>query len=273
MYGEHEDGGWTAGAQSRAKTARDSFGMIDVHCHMLPSVDDGAANEEDALLMAQVAQDSGVAGVVLTPHCNVPGQFDNRYDAELKERFGSFEQLLRREGYTLNVYRGMEVFATDELPKLLDVGQLITLGGGKHLLVEFAFGEEAYFADDMLKCVRSYGLTPVIAHPERYYFIQDDPRHLLHWMNKGYVLQLNKGSFFGMFGRHAAKTAHWCLDCGCLHVIGSDAHSPYRRTPRLSDIFSLVEENVSTDTATLLLQDNPKAILNGGEVLPAMAHF
>ncbi len=273
MYGKREESEWTPSARAEGKAVQSGLGMIDVHCHMLPNVDDGAASNEDALLMAQVAQDSGVAGIVLTPHCNVPGQFDNRFDGELKERFGSFERLLRQEGYTLRVYRGMEVFATDELPKLLDAGQLLTLGGGRHLLVEFAFGEEAYFADGILQSVRSRGLTPVIAHPERYYFIQDNPRHLLHWVNKGYVLQLNKGSFFGMFGRHAAETAHWCLDCGCLHVIGSDAHSPYRRTPRLSDIFELVEDTVSTETATLLLRDNPNAILNGGKVLPAMAHF
>ena len=247
--------------------------MIDLHCHMLPGVDDGAATEEEALLMAQVAVDSGVTAVALTPHCNVPEQFGNYRDARLEERFRRFEALLRREDLPLTVYPGMEVFATPELPRLLDDGALLTLGGSRYLLVEFAFGESPRFVDDTLHRIRQRGLTPVVAHPERYYFIQDDPRHLLHWTNEGYVLQLNKGSFFGMFGRHAARTAHWCLDCGCLHLIGSDAHSPYHRTPRLSDIYDLVADAVSPETAQLLLHDNPAAILHGGTVYPAMAQF
>ena len=247
--------------------------MIDLHCHMLPGVDDGAATEREALLMAQVAVDSGVSDVILTPHCNVPGQFRNYYDQRLEDRFCRFEQLLRRENCSLTVHRGMEVFVTPELPRLLDNGSLLTLGGSRYLLVEFAFGEEGWFADDILRQIRQYDLIPVVAHPERYYFLQDEPRHLLRWVGDGCLLQLNKGSFFGMFGRHAAKTAHWCLDCGCLHLIGSDAHSPYRRTPRLNDVYDLVADAVSPETAQLLLHDNPAAILTGGAVCPAMALF
>ena len=247
--------------------------MIDLHCHMLPGVDDGAATEEEALLMARVAADSGVTAVALTPHCNVPEQFGNYRDDRLEERFRRFEALLRRENIPLTVYPGMEVFATPELPRLLDEGALLTLGGSRYLLVEFAFGESPRFVDDILHRIHLRELTPVVAHPERYYFIQDDPRHLLHWANEGYMLQLNKGSFFGMFGRRAAQAAHWCLGCGCLHLIGSDAHSPYRRTPRLSDIYNLVADTVSPETAQLLLHDNPYAILHGGTVYPAMAQF
>ena len=247
--------------------------MIDLHCHMLPGVDDGASSEKEALLMAQVAVDSGVTDVILTPHCNVPGQFRNYYDQRLEERFCRFEQLLHRENGSLTVHRGMEVFVTPELPRLLDNGSLLTLGGSRYLLVEFAFGEAAWFADDILRQIRRYDLIPVVAHPERYYFLQDEPRHLLRWADDGYILQLNKGSFFGMFGRHAAKTAHWCLDCGCLHLIGSDAHSPYCRTPRLNDVYDLVADAVSPETAQLLLHDNPAAILTGDAVYPAMALF
>ena len=247
--------------------------MIDLHCHMLPCVDDGAATEEEALLMAHVAVDSGVTDVALTPHCNVPGQFDNYRDQRLEACFLRLETLLRQECIPLRLHRGMEVFATPELPHLLDDGLLLTLGGSRYLMVEFAFGESPWFADELLRQIRRRELIPVVAHPERYYFIQDEPRHLLHWANEGCVLQLNKGSFFGMFGRHAAKAAHWCLDCGCLHLIGSDAHSPYRRTPRLNDIYDLVADTVSPETAQLLLQENPAAILSGSPVYPAMAQF
>ena len=80
--------------------------MIDLHCHMLPGVDDGAVTEEEALLMAQVAVESGVTDVVLTPHCNVPEQFDNFNDRRLEQRFLQFEQLLRQSDVPLTPHRG-----------------------------------------------------------------------------------------------------------------------------------------------------------------------
>ena len=110
--------------------------MIDLHCHMLPGVDDGAVTEEEALLMAQVAVESGVTDVVLTPHCNVPEQFDNFNDRRLEQRFLQFEQLLRQSDVPLTPHRGMEVFVTPELPRLWDNGSLLTLGGSRYLLVE-----------------------------------------------------------------------------------------------------------------------------------------
>ena len=247
--------------------------MIDLHCHILPGVDDGAATEDESCMMARLAVDSGVTALAATPHCGVPGQFDNFVDEHFLARFGALKAMLEREHIPLRLYTGMEVFVTEETPRLLRQGRLLTLGGSRYLLVEFGFDESLDFVERMLGELLEAGVVPVVAHPERYYFLQDEPRHLLRWADDGYILQLNKGSFFGMFGRHAAKTAHWCLDCGCLHLIGSDAHSPYRRTPRLNDVYDLVAEAVSPETAQLLLHDNPAAILTGDAVYPAMALF
>ena len=247
--------------------------MIDLHCHILPGVDDGSADEEESCAMARLAVESGVTDIAATPHCNAPDPFYNYADSALHARFARLRQRLERERIPLRIHEGMEVFTTPELPRLLDEGRLLTLGGTRYLLIEFAFGESEWFFDEMLAAVRARGLTPVLAHPERYTCVQDEPRLLRRWAREGTVLQANKGSFFGMFGRRAAKTAHWCLDCGCLHLIGSDAHSPYRRTPRLSDIYELVADAVSMETAQLLLHDNPAAILTGGTIYPAMAQF
>ena len=76
-----------------------------------------------------------------------------------------------------------------------------------------------------------------------------------------------------MFGNHAARTAKWCMQRGCLHLIGSDAHSPYRRTPRLSDIYDLVSDTSGPEIADFLLQENPAAILADRPVQPVMAEF
>lgn len=247
--------------------------MIDLHCHILPGVDDGAATEDESLRMARLAVESGVTELAVTPHCNVPGQFENYLTPGLVRRMADLQKLLDREGVPLKLRPGMEVFVTEELPGLLEENKLLTLGQSRYLLVEFGFGESVWFVERMLRTVAGHDLVPVIAHPERYYFVQDDPRHLLRWAEEGCVLQLNKGSFFGMFGRRAARAAHWCLDRGCIHLIGSDGHSPYRRTPRLNDIYDLISDIASPELAELLLRENPADLLADRLVRPAMAKF
>lgn len=247
--------------------------MIDLHCHILPEADDGSATEEESRMMAKIAVENGVNSIVMTPHCNVPGQFDNYADQQLAERFKSFTELLKKNDIPLNVYTGMEVYVTDDLPELIRQRKLITLNRTRYLLMEFGFDEPADYMERMLLTVKGIGLMPIIAHPERYYCVQDDNNILMRWANEGFVLQLNKGSLFGMFGRHAMNTAHWCLNEGCVHVIGSDAHSPYRRTPRLSDAWEYVADYNNPDIADLLLETNPMSILNNNSVRSVMEVF
>ena len=103
--------------------------MIDLHCHMLPGVDDGSASEADSLEMGRIAARSGVTAIALTPHCNLPEGQGNYYDGALETRFRRLAMLFRQEGLPVTLYRGMEVFSTPELPRLLDEERLLTLGG------------------------------------------------------------------------------------------------------------------------------------------------
>lgn len=247
--------------------------MIDLHCHILPGVDDGAASEKESCLMAQLAVDSGVTIIAMTPHCNVPGQFDNYTVVELVKRMERFQWLLQQRGIPLQLRAGMEVYVTPELPALLDRRQLLTLGGSHYLLVEFGFDESPQFISRMLRTVQNYGLIPVVAHPERYYCVQDDTNMLRQWSENNIALQINKGSFFGSFGRRAARTAHWCLNEGCLHLIGSDAHSPYVRTTKMAEIWAYIAETASPEIADFLLEKNPQSILDDDSIRPVMAEF
>ncbi len=247
--------------------------MVDLHCHILPGVDDGSASDEESCMMAQLAADSGVTVIAATPHCNVRGCFDN-YDSDaLRERFLHLARLLRQNQIPIGLRTGMEVYVTPEVPELIRRKQLLTLGGSHYLLVEFGFRESGRYADHMLKEIMELGLIPVVAHPERYEFVQEERERLLRWIEAGYVLQLNKGSLFGFFGRRVARTAHWCLGEGCVHLIGSDAHSPYRRTTRLGDVHEYVAEHISPEIADFLLEENPLSILNDEPIRPVLAQF
>ena len=216
--------------------------MIDIHSHILFGVDDGAGNAEDSLIMAETAAENGVKQMIMTPHCCEADGFANFNTAELLTRFDSMRAMMKENEIPLKLYNGMEVFSTPRLGEQIDEGKLLTLAGSKYLLIEFAFGETDEFMERSLQTVFERGLIPVIAHPERYYFIQDEPAFLEHCALCGAVVQLNKGSLTGMFGRHAKKTARWCLEHGCVHVIASDAHGPYRRTTKLNDGYDVVAE-------------------------------
>lgn len=112
--------------------------MVDIHCHILPGVDDGAPSMEDSLEMARMAADSGVTDIIATPHCNLPGNGPKNYrSASLRAAFSRLQQALDAEGIPLRIHPGAEVFCTPELPRLLDQRQLQTLGGSRYLLVEF----------------------------------------------------------------------------------------------------------------------------------------
>ena len=247
--------------------------MIDLHCHILPGVDDGAASITESCMMARLAVESGVTELAATPHYNIPGQQESGGAPFLKEQFLELAERFRRENIPLKLHTGMEVFVTPEVPRLIREKRLLTLGGSRYLLVEFDFDAPRRYADRMLEEIAGEGCIPVVAHPERYFFAQEDWDCLLRWAQQGYVLQVNKGSFFGMFGRRAQRTAHWCLGEGCIHLVGSDAHSPYRRTTRLHDAWAHVAEWDGPEIADFLLKENPGRILQDKPVRAVMAQF
>lgn len=247
--------------------------MIDMHCHILPSLDDGASSWEESYMMAQMALDSGVQQIVATPHCNLEGYVQEGYAQAICKQLKKMQTLVQASQLPLQIYTGMEVFVTPKIPQLIRNGELLTLANSRYLLVEFAFGESFAYANQMLAEIAKTGLVPVVAHPERYTFIQQEPERLFGWATKGYLLQLNKGSVYGFFGKRARQTAHWCLNEGCVHLIASDAHSPYRRTTRMEDIYSYISEYNAPEIADFLLQDNPQAILNNEQVLPVFQTF
>lgn len=244
--------------------------MTDMHCHILPGVDDGAESLDDALVMAELAAESGVDTIIATPHCNLPGAArSNCKSDELRDRFIELAAALRDARIPVKLLPGAEVLCTPSVPELLKKGRLLTLAGSDYLLVEFFFREAPDTMDELLARVAAEGVTPVIAHPERYAAVHRDPGVIAAWHGKGYVIQLNKDSLLGRLGRRAAASADWILAHGLAHIVASDAHSPLYRTPYMGEVRRHLEERYSPKYAELLLVRNPEAILRNGRVVPA----
>ena len=171
--------------------------MIDIHAHILPGIDDGAEDMYDTLEMARMAADSGVNRIIATPHCNIPGMYGNYFGREYIDRYESVVRAVRKEKIPIEILPGMEVFSTEDLPELIVNHKIMPLNQSRYILMEFAFDEDPEFAEAILKRVKEVGARPVIAHAERYEFIQDYPQIAYRWFRKGYVIQANKGSFLG----------------------------------------------------------------------------
>ena len=198
--------------------------MIDLHTHILPGVDDGAPDLETSVLMAAVAAESGVTHLVATPHSNQRGAFENYASQALQVRFDCLCAAVREAGIPLELSLGMEIFGTGDVPQLLREGRLLTINGGRYLLIEFGFHEDPLRIERLLDQLLAAGYWPVVAHAERYYVLQRMPNYLYDWVNRGVVLQVNKGSLFGRFGRGAQALARAMLThglVGCIALSGA----------------------------------------------------
>lgn len=240
--------------------------MIDLHAHILPGLDDGARDLESALAMAELAAESGVTAIVATPHSNLPGRRANYWDQELRREFKNFQKALNDMETAVTIFPGMEVFGTPEVPKLLREGKLISLAHSRYLLIEFPFWDYDRQATQVLSDVVAMGYRPVIAHPERYRYVQAFPPLLNRWVEMGCLLQVNKGSLLGRFGRTEEMLSLSLLDRGFAAFVASDAHSPVVRTTWLMDVRDFLSEEYSELLARLLLEDNPKKVLENTEV-------
>ena len=253
--------------------------MIDLHIHIVPGIDDGAENMEDALEMAAAASDSGVRAAAASSHGNLPGRDLFAWKDRYKEQLALFQARLNEEGIPLEVYPAMELFAGGISPdgrrvtsavaveEGLEQGSLLTVNGSRYSLVEFDFGTTGNYIEQTLKRLIQGGYIPVLAHPERYRCVRRHPDLLYRYYQMGAVLQVNKGSILGEFGERVRQTAHWILGQRLAGIAASDAHDPLLRTPDLEEVWDALDFHYGTGCAELLLSENPCRILHNKRII------
>ena len=184
--------------------------MIDIHAHILPNLDDGADDWNDALTMAELSAESGVTTLVATPHWGLPDQSTSGLRRRIQGQLSTLREILQQAAVPLEVLEGMEIFGTEDTPRLLELGLLTTLNGSRYPLIEFPFRNYARSATEILEELRKMDMVPVIAHPERYQYVQRNPALLNLWTDMGCLLQINRGSLLGRFGRTSEELA-WAM--------------------------------------------------------------
>ena len=239
--------------------------MIDLHIHLLPDVDDGAASPDITQAMLQRARDLGFRTLVATPH--LPGPLNDGYRARVERGL----DLAREMGAPLGmeVRLGFEAALAPDLPRRLERGEPVTLDGSKAILVDLPFGGWPHHADDTLFALQTAGYRPVLAHPERYAEIQRNPARAVSLAARGVVLQVTIGSLTGLFGRAARRTAEALLRQGAIQVAATDAHSAGHRFGAVPDGLERLVAIVGEAGGEQLLVSGPRALL-GGNALPTL---
>jgi protein-tyrosine phosphatase len=243
--------------------------VIDLHCHVLPGIDDGPSTIEDSIALARVAAADGTRVLVATPHVNWRYRNDTagiaERVAELNGRLAS-EGVLTPAGRVLDVRPGAEIALT-RIPELTDAQlEALSLGGGPWLLVEPPFAPMAPNLDGALLELQRRGHRIVLAHPERCPVFQRDPAMLRRLVRAGMLTSITAGSLGGRFGGEARRLALTLAREGLLHNVASDAHDTVNRPP---EIAAELERAGLAPLAQWLTGAVPGAILDGEEIPPA----
>lgn len=240
--------------------------MVDLHCHFLPGVDDGAPDLEKALELARAAHENGVHTAVLTPHI-YPGRWDNTLSS-LTPRFEQFRQAVEDAGIPLKLRLGGEVHLLPECLRLFEERELPAVGRWDNfevILLEFPDGSIPVGAMNAVEFLLRRGGLPMLAHPERNKGVVRSLEKLRPFVEVGCLVQLTAASVCGWFGSSAHQTALAILDAGWTTVVATDSHNMRHRPPVLAQARDVLAVRYGLDAARLLTETTPLAIVSGAE--------
>ncbi|MFO7964553.1 MAG: CpsB/CapC family capsule biosynthesis tyrosine phosphatase [Desulfobacterales bacterium] len=249
--------------------------MIDLHCHLLPGLDDGPENIVESLAMARRAIEDGIHTIIATPH-GLGSSFANMPDT-IERAVSEFRRIIEIETIPLILYAGMEIHICPELAKRIINGEAVFLDENRrYALIEFPFQQVPFGFKEELFHLLINGVTPVIAHPERNPMVHMHNDILIELIKTGCLIQVNSTSITGGFGDDVMKCVHDLLNKRLVHIIASDAHSAYGRPPVLSRAIEIAGKILrNREEADRMVNAVPRAVLNGEPVdisEPATSH-
>ncbi len=239
--------------------------MIDLHCHLLPGLDDGAQSLEESLHMCRLSYQDGVRTIVATPHI-LKGVYSNDRITILKkvQELNQAIKELSNSEWSLTILPGADIHFSEGIIKDLEEGRVATIGdGGKFLFIEFPFQGIPYRAEDLLFQLLGKGITPIITHPERNLEIAQRPSRYYEMVRMGCLGQVTAMSLTGEFGYRIKQVAEHLLRSRLVHFIATDAHSVNGRPPKLSNAVKSASRIIGEVEAIKMVTEFPRAILNG----------
>ncbi|HWO77451.1 MAG TPA: CpsB/CapC family capsule biosynthesis tyrosine phosphatase [Bacillus sp. (in: firmicutes)] len=238
--------------------------MIDIHCHILPNLDDGSQSLTESLEMAKKAVQEGINTIIATPH-HMNGSYENTKQSILSH-VQALNDTLVQEMIPLTILPGQEVRIYGEVLNDFEKGDILTLNdGGTYLFVEFPSGSVPRYTEKLLYDIQMSGLTPIIVHPERNQTLIENPEILYQFVKKGALTQVTAASITGRFGKKIRKFTLDCIEANLTHFIASDAHNTHNRTFLMREAYQVVREEFGQDLV-FLFRENAQLLVEGKNV-------
>lgn len=236
---------------------------IDIHSHILYGIDDGSKSLEESINIIKQHIEMGFKEIVVTPH-----YIENSdYITNNKEK-EKILKTLKKEFKNINLYLGNEVFINNNIEELLNNNEITTINGSRYLLIELPLYNKIKNATEIIYELRIKGIIPIIAHPERYEFVQKNPDSVDELIEEGAILQANYGSIIGVYGEHAKKTIKKLLKKNKISLFATDIHFPNNKIyQNIDTIRKKIIKIIGEEEYINLTITNPKKIINNKELV------
>lgn len=238
--------------------------MIDVHSHILPNIDDGSRSIDETFNLIKEAKEAGFEGIICTSH-----YMENYYETDRPERevwINAIHENLKNKNIEMNLYLGNEIYMSDNIIKLLEDGKATTMNDTSYVLFELPLNAEPMNLYDMVYEMQQYRIVPILAHPERYSFVQTDPELIYDLIDKGVLMQANYGSIVGQYGKKAQMIVQKFLENNMIHMLGTDAHRQNTIYPKIPEILVELKSLIGEEKLNELTTINPELVINNKRI-------
>lgn len=234
--------------------------MIDIHCHILPGIDDGSKDIEESLEMAKIAKADGISHIFATPHI-----MDGSYDNKRADIIAVFNNLKTRIPEGITLFYGADVRVCLDMMKKIEMGEIPTLNGTGYLMLELPAYTLPPHIDNLIFNLRQRRIIPIITHPERHAILMRDISSLTKFRGYDAMFQITAMSITGDFGREVQKACLAMIKADLADFVATDAHDPMKRPPILSRAYDEIKRRFDNDTAESLFLHNPMKIMEAAQ--------
>lgn len=234
--------------------------MIDIHTHLIPNVDDGAKNVEITFNALEEAEKAGFTDIILTSHY-MTDYYETPKD-ELVFWRENLQKILESKNKKIKLHSGMEIYISDQIDELMKQEKLLTLANSRYILMELPMNTTINYLDHVIYFLETVGLKLIIAHPERYKSVQENPELVEEYIQKGCLMQCNYGSILGNYGKQAKNTMKHLLKRNLVHFVATDCHKSggiYLEVPKA---VKKIEKIIGSEKTYQITTTNQQKILN-----------
>lgn len=238
--------------------------MIDFHSHIVYDVDDGSETIENSMAILKKAERAGFDKIILTPHY-MPNYYEVP-EEEIKQKIEILQKKCKEENINITLYQANEIYITNHMVELLNEKEATTLNHSRYVLFELPMNEEPPNLLEVVYQLLENGYIPIIAHPERYLYIQKDPNKLIEFIEQGVLFQANYGSIIGQYGKEIQKTVKLLIKNNFIHFLGTDVHKSGNIYEQMENIKKTLEKIIDSKKIKELTTKNIEKVIHNEEI-------